>query len=65
VLVVAGSRLQAAIGGPARATVTSVSGVGVELAALGVFGRYALGGLGGVAVLFLVPAAALPRLLRR
>ncbi len=65
VLVVAESRLQAAIEGPARATVTSVSGVGVELAALAVFGGYAVGGLGAVAVLSLALAAALPRLLPR
>jgi hypothetical protein len=64
VLVVAEARLQAAIEGPARATVTSVSGVGVELAALVVFAGYALGGLGSVAVLALLLAAALPRLLR-
>jgi predicted MFS family arabinose efflux permease len=63
VLVVAESRLQAAIAGPARATVTSVSGVGVELAALVVFAGYALGGLAAVAVLSLPLAAALPRLL--
>ncbi|GAB3353635.1 MFS transporter [Modestobacter lapidis] len=65
VLVVAESRLQAAIEGPARATVTSVSGVGVELAALAVFAGYALGGLAAVAVLSLLLAAALPRLLPR
>jgi MFS family permease len=65
VLVVAESRLQAAIEGPARATVTSVSGVGVELAALVVFAGYALGGLAAVAVLSLLLAAALPRLLPR
>ena len=64
VLVVAEARLQAAIEGPARATVTSVSGVGVELAALVVFAGYALGGLGAVAVLTLLLAAALPRLVR-
>jgi MFS family permease len=65
VLVVAESRLQAAIAGPARATVTSVAGVGVELAALVVFAGYALGGLAAVAVLSLALAAALPRLLAR
>jgi MFS family permease len=65
VLVVAESRLQAAIEGPARATVTSVSGVGVELTALVVFAGYALGGLAAVAVLSLALAAALPGLLSR
>jgi hypothetical protein len=64
VLVVAEARLQAAIEGPARATVTSVSGVGVELAALVVFAGYALGGLPAVAVLTLLLATTLPRLLR-
>jgi len=65
VLVVAESRLQAAIEGPARATVTSVAGVGVELTALVVFAGYALGGLAAVAVLSLALAVALPRLLPR
>jgi hypothetical protein len=65
VLVVAEARLQAAIEGPARATVTSVSGVGVELAALVVFAGYALGGLPAVAVLTLLLATTLPRLLAR
>jgi predicted MFS family arabinose efflux permease len=64
VLVVAEARLQAVITGPARATVTSVAGVGIELAALVVFAAYAAGGLvllaGGVVLL----AAALPRLTR-
>nr|WP_216870773.1 MFS transporter [Modestobacter excelsi] len=64
VLVVAETRLQEAITGPARATVTSVAGVGVELAALAVFTGYALGGLALLATAVLVLAAALPRLLR-
>jgi hypothetical protein len=36
--VVAGARLQDAIEGPARATVTSISGLAGEVVALGVFG---------------------------
>jgi hypothetical protein len=44
VLVVAETRLQEAITGPARATVTSVAGVGVELAAPVVFAAYTAGG---------------------
>lgn len=40
--VVAGARLQDAIQGPARATVTSVSGLAAELVALAVFGFVAL-----------------------
>jgi hypothetical protein len=64
VLVVAETRLQEAITGPARATVTSVAGVGVELAALAVFAGYAVGGLVLLAAAVLVLAAALPRLVR-
>jgi len=54
--------LQEAITGPARATVTSVAGVGLELSALGVFAGYAVGGLPLLAAAVLVLAAALPRL---
>ncbi len=64
VLVVAETRLQEAITGPARATVTSVAGVGVELAALAVFASYAVGGLALLAAAVLVLAAELPRLIR-
>ena len=60
VLVVAETRLQDAVEGPARATVTSVAGMGVELAALVLFGIYAVGGLVLVAVLVLLLATALP-----
>jgi hypothetical protein len=60
VLVVAEARLQDRITGPYRATLTSVAGVGVELAALLVFGAWAVGGALGVAVVVLavVPVAA-------
>jgi hypothetical protein len=51
VLVVAEARLQDRITGPYRATLTSVAGVGVEMAALLVFGAWAVGGAVGVAVL--------------
>jgi MFS family permease len=64
VLVVAETRLQEAITGPARATVTSVAGVGIELSALGVFAAYAVGGLTLLAGAVLGLAAALPRLTR-
>jgi len=64
VLVVAETRLQEAITGPARATVTSVAGVGVELSALAVFALYALGGLALLAGAVVLLAAALPRLIR-
>jgi predicted MFS family arabinose efflux permease len=64
VLVVAETRLQEQITGPARATVTSVAGVGVELAALAVFAGYAAGGLVLLAAAVLVLAVVLPRLIR-
>ena len=57
VLVAAEARLQAGITGPYRATITSVAGVGIELAALLVFAAWALGGAaaGAVLVLAVVP----------
>ena len=54
VLVVAEARLQDRITGPYRATLTSVAGVVVELAALLVFGAWAVAGAVGVAVLVVV-----------
>jgi MFS family permease len=59
-LVVGEARLQHRITGPHRATITSVAGLGVELASLPVFAAWALGGLGGVAavVLLVVPLVA-------
>jgi MFS family permease len=64
-LVVADARLQECIGGSARATVTSVAGVGSELAAAALFGVLAVGGLTLVTVLAVISAAALPWWLRR
>ena len=60
VLVVAETRLQDRIEGSRRATITSVAGVGVEVAALAVFGAYAVAGIAGVAVVVLavVPVVA-------
>ena len=60
VLVVAEARLQERIEGSARATITSVAGVGVEVAALAVFGAWAVAGVAGVAVVVLavVPVVA-------
>jgi MFS family permease len=60
VLVVAEARLQDRISGPYRATLTSVAGVGIETAALLVFGAWAVGGAFAVAVVVLavVPVAA-------
>jgi predicted MFS family arabinose efflux permease len=61
VLVAAEAELQARIAGPYRATLTSVAGLGIELAALLVFAAWALGGMVAVAVLVLaaVPVTAL------
>jgi MFS family permease len=60
VLVAAEARLQERIEGPNRATVTSVAGLGVELAGLLVFAAWALGGAAATAVLVLavVPVVA-------
>ncbi|MGY1745315.1 MFS transporter [Blastococcus sp. SYSU D00695] len=61
VLVVAEARLQERITGRYRATLTSVAGLGVELASLLVFAAWALGGAVAVAALFL---AAVPLVAR-
>jgi hypothetical protein len=53
VLVVAEARLQERIVGAHRATVTSVAGLGIELASLLVFAAWAAGGPVAVAVLVL------------
>jgi MFS family permease len=60
VLVAAEARLQERIEGPHRATVTSVAGLGVELAGLLVFGAWAVGGVAATALLVLavVPVVA-------
>jgi predicted MFS family arabinose efflux permease len=60
VLVVAETRLQDRIEGSRRATITSVAGLGVEVAALAVFGAWAVAGVTGVAVVVLavVPVVA-------
>jgi MFS family permease len=54
VLVVAEARLQDRIAGRYRATVTSVAGLGIEVAALLVFAAWAVGGAVAVAVLVLL-----------
>ena len=60
VLVVAEARLQDRIAGPRRATITSVAGLGIEVAALAVFAAWAVAGIAGVAVVVLavVPVVA-------
>lgn len=62
--VVADVRLQRAITGSARATVTGVAGLAAELAAIALFAAWAVGGAGAAAVLALAVAAAVPALLR-
>jgi hypothetical protein len=61
VLVAAEARLQERITGPYRATITSVAGVGIEVAALLVFAAWAMAGAAAVAVLVLavVPVVVL------
>jgi hypothetical protein len=53
VLVVAEARLQDRIASRHRATITSVAGLGIELASLLVFAAWAVGGPIAVAVLVL------------
>jgi MFS family permease len=54
------ARLQDSIEGTARATVTSVAGVGAEVAAVGLFGAYAAGSAAGLGVSSLIAAIAVP-----
>ncbi|MBB3052959.1 MFS family permease [Prauserella isguenensis] len=58
VLVVAEARLQERIAGATRATVTSIAGVGIELAGLLVFAAWAVAGLPATLVLAAVVAFA-------
>jgi hypothetical protein len=62
VMIVAEARLQDAVSGPARATVTSVSGVFSEVFALAVFGAFALGSA-WVAVSTMIVVLSAPLLL--
>ncbi|WP_226909660.1 MFS transporter [Georgenia ruanii] len=64
VQVALGARLQERIPGGRRATVTSVAGVGAEVASLAVFAAWAQGGALAVSALVAAVAAALPWLLR-
>jgi MFS family permease len=63
--VVAEARLQERIDSTRRATVTSVAGVGIELAGLLVFAAWALGGAVAVAVLVLAVVPVVAAGLRR
>ena len=60
-MVVSEARLQAAITGPARATVTSTAGLATEVVALGVYGGFALGA-GAWSITALVVVLGLPTL---
>jgi MFS family permease len=64
VLVVVDARLQERIESRSRATVTSVAGWGVDIATFGIYGAWALGEIGPVALLGMLLAAVLPWLLR-
>ncbi len=65
VLVVAEARLQERIDSARRATVTSVAGLGTELAALLVFAAWAVGGVAAVAALVVAVVPVVAAGLRR
>lgn len=60
-LVVAEARLHAAITGPSRATISSVAGLGAELAGIAMFGAWAAGGLTLTVSLAFAAALLVPR----
>ena len=64
VLVVVDARLQERIDSRSRATVTSVAGLGIDLASFGLYAVWALGEVRAVAVAGLLLAVTLPRMLR-
>ncbi|GAA2548356.1 MFS transporter [Pseudonocardia hydrocarbonoxydans] len=64
VLAVTDARLQDRIDSASRATVTSVAGMGADVATIGLYALWALGGVTAVAVTGLLLAALLPALLR-
>jgi hypothetical protein len=65
VLVAVNTRLQDAITGPARATVSSVASLLSELSAIAIYGLWALDGLPLIAVLILLLALTMPLAMRR
>ena len=65
VLVAVNSRLQDAITGPARATVNSVAALLSELAAIAIYGLWALDGLAPITAMIMVFAVLLPWALRQ
>ena len=64
VLVAVSSRLQDAITGPARATVSSVAALLSELSAIAIYGLWALDGLAPITAAIMLIAIVLPRALR-
>lgn len=64
VLAVTDARMQDRIDSSSRATVTSVAGMGADVATIGLYALWALGGITGVALFGLALAALLPLLLR-
>jgi MFS family permease len=62
VLVIINARLQQAIGGPSRATVTSVAALGTQIATFGLYAAWVLGQVVPIAGLVLVAALFLARL---
>jgi predicted outer membrane lipoprotein len=64
VLVVVGARLQDRIDSRSRATVTSVAGLGTDVASFAIYGAWVLGEVPAVAAVGLLTALTLPHLLR-
>lgn len=64
VLVIADARLQDRIETSARATVTSVAGLGTEIGSFGIYAAWALGEVSGIATVGLLIAVVMPWLLR-
>jgi hypothetical protein len=62
-VVIADARLQERIEGAARATVTSAAGLATDVAAMALYGAWALGGLGLVTALAALAALTVPGLL--
>jgi hypothetical protein len=62
VLVVINARLQQAIDGPSRATVTSVAALGTQIATFGLYAAWVLGQVVAIAALALGAALFLARL---
>ena len=60
-LVIAEVRMQDAVTGSSRATISSVAGLGAELAGIAMFGAWAAGGLTFTICLAFAAALLLPR----